>query len=403
MPAPTVSNPTDVAIVGAGPAGAAAAFELARAGVEMVLADRAAFPREKVCGDGLGVRCGAILRTMGLAPEAPPFNPFRRFLLSSPAGHTAVAAGPGASDTWTVPRRELDHLLVGRAVAAGARLAEEVQVTGLERLPSGGVRLTGEQRGAPWAREAALVIVADGGAGSLSRALGLAPRAAGAVAVRAYFEGDAGDPVQLEIHWERAVAPGYAWIFPVGGGRANVGVGAFARDARALHLHLETLLEDFLTANPHARRRLSGARRLGPVRGHPLRIDAPRVKPWGDRLLVAGEAAGVVSPLTGEGIAPALLCGRLAAEHARRALEAGDVSAAGLAAYGRAFHALFDRHQRTALLLRRLLSRPWLLDRTVRRAGRDPLLARFLFDLLVGAESPEATFRPRILGRLLAG
>ena len=403
----SLSLRADVVVVGAGPAGSAAAFFLARAGVDVLLADRAVFPRDKTCGDGIGVRCLDVFEAMGLAGwlRERGSNVSRSFLLSSPGGRRAVVRGSAdLPDVYTIPRSVLDHALVERASAAGARLAEELQILDSRRQTrrgNVGVRLLARRRGEDIILETPLVIAADGGAVALTRQLGLAPRPPEWVAVRAYFEGDAGDPSQLEIHWERAIAPGYAWIFPLGDGRANVGIGAYSRDVHRLGLHLESMLERFVALSPDARSRLAEGRRAGPIHGFPLRADAPDVQPFTAHVLVAGEAAGVVSPLTGEGIGPALRCGRLAAEHALEALERGDFSARSLAAYGHAFHRLFDRPHRAARRLRALITRPFILDRVIARADADAAYGRMLYEILAGAAEPGVALRPGAILKLL--
>jgi geranylgeranyl reductase family protein len=407
---PFAMNPThhaDVIVVGAGPAGSSAAFFLAREGVDVLLVDRATFPREKICGDGIGVRCLEILTEMGLLEwiRERGFNTSRRFLLSSPNRTSAVTdADPASSEeVHTIPRIELDQALAARAVATGARLEEGVRVTGMERPNAERVRVTGRRGDRAVAFEAPLVIAADGGGVSFTRRLGLARKPAEWVAVRTYYQGDRGDPDQLEIHWEPSVLPGYGWVFPLGRGRANVGIGAYSRDVRRLRLDLSALLHRFLAENPHARSRLGDAERISPVRGFPLRADAQGVTPYDDHVLVAGEAAGVVSPLTGEGVGQSLHCGRLAAREAFRALARGDFSAAGLAPYGRAFRHAFGGHHRAARLLRALLSRPWIVDRTVGRARRDPTYARLLYDVIAGVVPPAAALRPGPVLKMLAG
>ncbi len=399
-------NTASVIVVGAGPAGAAAGYFLAQAGVDVLLVDQATFPRDKICGDGNGIRALRALEKMGLLDWAIQrgSNPFLRCLLSAPDGSRVVtrSAGP-RPDAYAIPRLELDAALLAKAVSAGARTMENTRILGLERLDASRVRLSGETAGRAVALQAPLVIAADGGLVSFTRRLGLSPVKAEWVAVRGYFEGDSGDVNSMEIHWERAVMPGYGWVFPVGEGRANVGLGAYSRDVERLGLNLHAMLRTFMAQNPDARARLSEAHPAGPVRGYPLRADAPDATPYAANVLVAGEAAGVVSPLSGEGIGPALQCGELAAAHARQALERGDFSAAALAGYGRAFHGMFDAHHRAARLVRSLLSRPWLISRTIRRAGHDAALAQLLNQVILGVETPAALLKPGVMLKMLAG
>ncbi len=395
----------DVLIIGAGPGGATAAYVLGQAGVDVVLLDRATFPRDKSCGDGLGYDALVLLTQMGLRPwiEAGDLSRNRQFLLSSPDGTSAVATGPEAVQSYAIPRTELDAQLVATVVEAGARLHVGTHVTALERIAPDRVRLTATRDGEAVYYEAPLIIAADGGRATFTRSLGLAPRPAEMVAVRAYYEGDLGPADQFEIHWDAAVLPAYCWIFPSGAGRANVGVGAHVRDVKAERLNLRAELETFIAHNPHAQARLGSARRISRVIGHPLRADAPDVTPYADNVLVAGEAAGVVNPLSGEGIGPSMVCGELAAEHALRALERGAFTAEALADYGRAFHAHFDAGHRAARLVRRLVRYPWAINRVMHRAGRDVTYATQIYRILCGELSMTAFFTPQMMWKTLLG
>ena len=123
--------------------------------------------------------------------------------------------------------------------------------------------------------------------------------------------------------------------------------------------------------------------------------------PLADNVLIAGEAAGLANPLTGEGIGPALECGKMAAAHARRALESGDFSAAGLAGYGHAFHQRFDAVHRSARVLRRLLSYRWIANRIVHCAQRDHDFALLLGYIVIGIASPATALKPSVVARIL--
>jgi geranylgeranyl reductase family protein len=400
------THKAQIVVVGAGPAGAAAAFFLAQAGVDVLMVDQATFPRDKSCGDGLGFYAGKMLEKMGLLEWVSDFSPILRIQISSPNGNSArLPRPPEIKHSYVVSRIEFDARLVERAVEVGARLEQGVRVTDLD-VPSTGdghARLRGEANGKAITLQAPLVIAADGGPAPFTRRLGLIRERAEWVAVRTYFEGDRGDPNQIEIHWEKAVMPGYGWVFPLGGGRANVGIGCRTKDLKRLPKSLRDMLWVFVERNPFARERLQHARRSGSLIGHPLRANAEYVTPYTDRVLVAGEAAGLVNPLTGEGIATAMLSGQIAATHARRALEHGDFTAQGLSGYGRAFHKRFDRLHRSAHLARRVLSVSWLLNRAVRRASHDSVYRRQLAAVILGRDLPLELLKPPMALRALLG
>ena len=149
-------------------------------------------------------------------------------------------------------------------------------------------------------------------------------------------------------------------------------------------------------------RRLARAEPVGPVRGHLLRTRLSGTRAYAERVLVAGDAAGLANPLSGEGIAMALESGALAAAQALAALETGDLSARGLAPYSQALEDRYAADQRAARFLRRILSAPRLLDRVFRRLRRDGELALLIGYIIIGHKSPRLALRPSTLVRMLA-
>ncbi len=360
---------TKVIIGGAGPAGATAAFFLARSGVDVLLVDQATFPRYKTCGDGLGSMGMNMLAKMGLIEwvTSNEFNEITHVLTSSPNGNF-IRTRPDptiSTHNHVVPRIELDARLVETAVRAGARLMQGTRITGMERLGADRVRLMTKTANSAETLQAPLLIAADGGQASFTRRLGLDSRAPEHVAMRAYYDGDVGDPRQIELHWDKSILPGYGWVFPLGGGRANVGVGLHAADVRRLRLNLRNVLATFVEKNPHAQARLKHATRVGAPQGHPIRTDAQSTSPYLDNVMIVGEAAGLVNPLTGEGIGPAMISGEIAAHYALCALESGDFLSNGLAAYGRAIRRRFIPRHYLARFACSLMSQAWLVNRAV--------------------------------------
>jgi geranylgeranyl reductase family protein len=368
----------------------------------VLLVDREVFPREKVCGDGLASRALTVLERMGLGDWLRGFPEPEVMLFSSPSGE-AVRIRPerpeGFSYGRVIPRLRLDAAVVERAVVAGVRLLDGTKVTSLEQ-GEGGLHLRGERNGQIVHLDARLAIAADGGQASFTRRLGLIRRPPDLVAVRAYFEGDVGPETRPEFHVERVTMPGYNWIFPVGGGRANVGTGTLVSTVKEESLNLAKVMRQFVANNPYARERLRLAEMVSPVQGHPLRTDLRGTRPYGQRVLVAGEAAGLVNPLSGEGIAYALESGEMAATHTRRALESGDFSEAALSAYGRALHRRYGADHQAARFLRIFFKYPWLLNRLVRRMQQDPDFALTFGLVVIGVESPRTVFSPRFLSGL---
>jgi flavin-dependent dehydrogenase len=165
---------------------------------------------------------------------------------------------------------------------------------------------------------------------------------------------------------------------------------------------LRRIFEGFLGDSEVTDGRLVRADPVGPLQGHPIRTRLDRTCCNARGILVAGDAAGLVNPLTGEGIAAALESGQLAASHALSALESGDISARALASYGQALRARFLADQRAARFLRIALFVPRLFNRVIRRLRHDPELALLVGYIIIGYKSPRLALRPRTLLRLLA-
>jgi len=318
----------DVVIAGAGPAGCAAAAELSRAGHTALVLDRARFPRDKVCGDGLSGAALVTLDRLGLLPAVTALSPHpaRRVIVSGPGGtvlaQSVPPAGPEVAHGVVVERRRVDDALF-RAVSAlpGVHAADGHGVLGLAHWQGRihGVRVRTPEGGAALVR-CRYVIGADGAHSRVARAVGLANRDPRhrCMAVRAYFTGVSGLSDAIEIHYEKAILPGYGWIFPLGPDTANVGAGILV--SRAGRVHMGQLFERFLQSNPHAREKLKNATLVpGSLRAWPLPLGTAPGRRASGNVLLAGDAAGFVDPLTGEGIFHALHTGRAAARAVLRA------------------------------------------------------------------------------------
>lgn len=390
----------EVAVVGAGPAGSVAAHRLAAAGVQVAVLERAAFPRDKPCGDGVSGSGLAVLARTGLGEWASRFPAPQILRLGSPHGQL-VDVRPGVGDGRcrgrTIPRRLLDTQLAQAAVEAGVRLFERTPVRNVEPVDGRSVCVI-----ADGLRVAAqMVILADGSHAVVTRRLGLVQGPPELVAVRQYLTGDVGPAGRLEIHFERTITPGYTWLFPMGEGRVNVGTGTSTKRLRRDRVALRDVLARFVSDEVATEGRLAQAEPVGAVRGHPLHTRFGRTHTHAERTLVAGDAAGLVSPLSGEGTAAALESGELAAVYALAALESGDFSAQALAAYTQALETRYGADQRAARVLQMALNVPHLLNSIFRRLRQDEGLALLLGDIIIGHRSPRLALRPATLLRVL--
>ena len=346
----------DVAVVGGGPAGTAAAITLARAGRQVVLLDKAAFPRDKCCGDGLTAEALRLLEQLGLDPGAvASWQAVDDVVVRSPSGREVLLPLPRGMGTFAaVARRtDLDAALVDLARAAGVEVCEGAAVVGAS-ADDERVRLDvdgGDHVTAPFA------VAADGMWSPTRRFLGAGvPGYRGEWhAFRQYFAGvGPRAATDLFVWFEPDLLPGYAWSFPLPGGRANVGFG-IARDGGKVERvqDMGKLWPDLL-ARPHIRDVLGpdavpeAPHRAWPI---PARIDAVDRAAAGGRVLFAGDAVAATDVLTGEGIAQALLTGILAAD----AITAAGPGRPALAAstYDRAVDRALVADHRMSVLLQR--------------------------------------------------
>jgi geranylgeranyl reductase family protein len=318
-------NPTevDVLVVGGGPAGSAAAYHLARHGVSVLVADRARFPREKVCGDGLTPRGVRALMGMGIDPTEPGFVRVDE-LRTHGNGITLSLPWPEVSDFpgFGVVRTRLDfdHLLIQRAQKAGALLWEQAEATAPHIDAAGWVtgatvRVEDEDRRV----RARFVVAADGAASRFSAPAGVRrdhARPLGIGARRYYRSPRPQEPVLdswIDLEERGASLPGYGWIFPLGDGVLNVGAGLLNtfRDFRSVSARR---VFDVFTRMLPPEWGVTEDNALGPVASGPIPMGMNRRPLARPGLLVVGDAAGAVNPFNGEGIAYGMESAELAAE-----------------------------------------------------------------------------------------
>lgn len=359
----------DLAIVGGGPAGAAAALRALAVAprARVVLVDRATFPRDKACGDGIGPEGVATLKRLGVASEVlAGFPPQQRLRVVAPSGAAVVGVAPRPG--YVIPRRVLDGRLHAAAVARGA-VAVHHHVRAVHRCRAG-LDLGGGVT-------ARVVIGADGAYSRLRREVAGRPdpRRTG-LALRGYVDEDL-DHLTLAFVADRW--PAYAWAFPTGRGEVNVGYGPFdattAGDRQGLLASL--------------RRHLPQAGAMRDVVGHHLPLSTGRPAPAHGRILLAGDAAGLVHPLTGEGIYYALLSGALAGAAAVR------FPTAPAGAYRGALRSRLGRHLRHTQLGAWLFRSPNPVELSV-GAAAEPRVFAELCEFALGT----GLLRPRLVGAL---
>ncbi len=399
----------DVIVVGAGPAGAAAASHLARHALSVLLIDRSAFPRDKVCGDFVGPVAVAELDALGIGRRRSfsDSNTIRRAAVHLD-GRVLVERPLPVGGDYTfgrvVPRLDLDAWIVDTAVREGARLVEDFHVASV-RHGSDGVVSVADSAGTRTLR-ARVVIGADGSNSTVARAVrgGSPPRGDRIVAVRAYYDGVAGPADRADLYFSGNSFPGYYWLFPTGADTANVGVGMALETVPPVREHLRDLLDDLVAHDGALRERLESAHRLGKVVGWPLTTYNPSLPIVADGVVLVGDAAGLINALNGEGIQYALLSARWAADAVAVALAAGDTSHAGFEPYAQRIERELGTDLNVARLVVRLISyralNPvWLLALQViaARAKIDPSYAQTTGGVLAGVVPAQAVLSPKVV------
>ncbi|MEW2330576.1 geranylgeranyl reductase family protein [Micromonospora chersina] len=401
-----VENDADVIVVGAGPGGSATAYHLARHGVRVLLLEKTEFPREKVCGDGLTPRAVRQLIRMGVdtSPEAGWLhNKGLRVIgggIRLELDWPDLASFPNYGLVRT--RLDFDDLLAQRAVAAGAKLRTGVNVLG--PVLGADDRVIGVQAEVGPDREPAtfhapLVVAADGVSGRFPLALGLAKREDRpiGVAVRRYYRSPAKHDddyleswLELRAKGSDALLPGYGWIFGLGDGRVNVGLGVLNSSSAFGKTNYRRLLTDWLANTPEDWGMTDETNAEGPILGAALPMGFNRVPHYTRGVLLVGDSGGMVNPFNGEGIAYAMESGELAAEIAVQALArpAGAERERALLAYPQELKARFGGYYRLGGIFVKLIGRPEVMRMATKHGMPHPMLMRFVLKLLANLTDP---------------
>jgi geranylgeranyl reductase family protein len=358
----------DVIVVGAGPAGSAAALAALRdaPACRVLLLDRAPAGRDKVCGDGIPLHTVAELAALGVA-AAESGERVHAVRLSAPGISADAAVTP--SPAFVVPRATFDARLLRQAIRAGATFLQE-KVTTVAQDDST-VTVNGRY-------SAPVLIGADGSNSVVRRSTGQGSNHGRslAVAIRGYAPTPAGAPKELDIRWDVGrVAPSYAWVFPTARGVSNIGYGASSAALSGGRAELVSRLRALLPDYPVDATVLTG---------HTLPLATARVTRAVGRILLVGDAASLINPLTGEGIHTAVASGALAGSlAARRPTEAGR-------AYVRGLRRRFAGQEMQLRALSPLLESPMVLGMVLRACRADPRV----FERLLQVGLSDRSFRP---------
>jgi geranylgeranyl reductase family protein len=408
------ADEADVIVVGAGPSGATTAFYLAQSGLDVLLLEKSRFPREKVCGDGLTPRAVKTLVNMGISVSEQDGWVRNKGLRVIGAGKRLelpwpeLASYPGYGLVRT--RLDLDETLARRAQQAGARMLEGVTVTG-PVLDERTGRITGviakAANGDDRTYRARVVVAADGNSSRLSVAMGLRKRDDRplGVAVRTYFKSPRHDDDYLESWldlWDGdRLLPGYGWIFGMGDGTSNVGLGLLNTSAAFGHTDYHALLRKWLNGMP-AEWGFTEENQTQPIRGAALPMGFNRTPHYHQGLLLVGDAGGMVNPFNGEGIAYAMESGEILARTIVQALARSRRAETErvLAGYPHALTQAYGGYYALGRTFVKLIGKPTLMRFATRHAMSRPALMRFALKLLANLTDPRGDASDRLVNGL---
>ncbi|GAA2558566.1 geranylgeranyl reductase family protein [Mycolicibacterium diernhoferi] len=387
----------DVVIAGGGPSGSAAAWQAAQSGARVAVLDKAEFPRDKPCGDGLTARAVSYLQKMGLADEVATYHRVNRVTVFSPSEwELTFPRRPGMPDHGhTVSRTHLDTVLLKHAESAGAEVYQGAEVAGPELDARGRVVGVVLKSGEKVLGDA--VIAADGAYSPIKRALKLDSQYNGysAIAIRSEMNLNRPDNDSLDIYlkllFQGDQLPGYGWVFPMGGSRFNIGLGYVNSYKNWQSINATQFLGDFLRTLPAEWEvpPIEELKKNKSVRAWRLPMGFTAWPPWRPGVLFAGDALGAGKPVSGAGISKALESGLTAGECAVAALVNGGPD--DFTNYEQRMRAAWGREYRRGRFFNKLAGNP-----AIASAGLKALDNRTFRDLLLKsmykkAQSPQHT------------
>lgn len=375
----------DAIIVGAGPGGSTAAAVMARRGLKPLLIDRDNFPRDKICGDALSGKTVDVMKRLGMieALQAVPQLDSWGVTFSGPAGDEVAIPFTKALDKPIAPgfvcdRVTFDNLVYEQAVESGAEIWTCAIVTGLLKEDGKVVGVKVKRNGAEEEVRAPITVGADGAYSTVVRELGMDQlhEAHYCAGLRWYWEGVTGfhELNHIEIHFVEETKPGYFWIFPMAGGKANVGLGMLSSEVKKKDLKLKPLLEG-LVEHPRFKERFANAKPIDKIRGWGLPLGSRPRQMSGDGWLLLGDAASLIDPFTGEGIGNAMVSAEKAVDWVAKAKEANDYSAQFLGGFDLDVMAYLGNELKISHGMQKLGRWNWLLNKVIQKASRSEELA----------------------------
>jgi menaquinone-9 beta-reductase len=407
---------TKICIIGAGPGGAATALRLAQLGIASVLVDKATFPRDKICGDGMTGRTVAILNRIDpKIVETLEKSPIQ-------ADSWGVMFKMDNKSEFPVPFRQHYNkasdrtpCFVAKRIDFDNHLVEQVRkeklVTFLENVTidqhtrqADGTWLLSSKKGTTQI-QCDLVIAANGATSAFMRHVAnieVSPKH-NAAAVRAYYKGVSGNHPDnfIELHFLKDYLPGYFWIFPLPNGEANVGFGMLSSTVSERKVNLKKALADIIATRPGIKERFANAVLMGDVIGFPLPLGSKRQILSGERYMLVGDAACLIDPLTGEGIGNAVYSGYIAAEQAQKCLETQDFTAATMRDYDTRIWRVMGTELNLSYRLQRLGRFPVVFNFILWMASRNVQISELVYAMFNNVDVRKRILSPVFWAKML--
>ncbi len=409
---------TNVFILGAGPGGAAAGLFLSKENIACVIADKAVFPRDKICGDALSGKVVEILNRYdkklveklsldpiqlncwGVTFVAPNLDelsiPFRN---KPKKTDEAREIAPG----FISKRIDFDNFLIEEVKKQKSiQLLEGIEIDSFEKTSTG---FTCTSKNKEIIIHTKLVIDASGAHSQFAKKIGglEVEKEHHCAGLRVYYKNVTGmkEGNYIELHFLKDFLPGYFWIFPLANGECNVGVGMRTDYVSKKRINLKSELNNIIQKYPQLSERFKNAEPVDEVRGYGLPLGSKKRKLSGDHFMLTGDAASLIDPFTGEGIGNAVLSGYTAAQQVKLCLEKNDFSAAALKNYDEAIYRRLWGELKLSYRMQKLVKYPWLFNFVVRKANRNKVLRETIMVMFEDIDIREQLKRPSFYFKLL--
>jgi geranylgeranyl reductase family protein len=399
----------DILIVGAGPSGAACALRLSKSGYKVVVLEKEVFPRDKTCGDALSPD---VMNQLPMLSEELLAD-FHANIPKIPShGVKIIAPDSNYLDLpsiykgkkvhgFTCKRIDFDNLMFKHmSLSSNIDIIQDCKVNSVVR-ENGGVTVDTSKG----IFKSKMVVGADGAKSVVVR--NLAPvkleRKHYCVGLRIYYEGvtDFHPENYIELYLFNEILPGYLWVFQLPDNKANVGIGILASKLVKKKINLKETLTKLIETHPMLKERFKNATPLESIKGHGLPLGSRKHSISGERYLLTGDAAGLIDPLSGEGVGNALRSGRVAAEHIMQCIEKNDYSAAFNKKYDKEIYRRMWKEFKRSRSLQSLSNHSFLLNKIIQKAKRNIYFLEYIINAMSDIEYKNLLFNPVFYYRLM--